>query len=64
MQPNDAGPKSFEHKILPVSCCAPKIFAHFPANVMISIDQGRGYTPQRISEKQKLNPSTVLHSLR
>jgi hypothetical protein len=51
MQPNDAGPKSFEHKILPVSCCAPKIFAHFPANVMILIDQGG--IPLNASQKNK-----------
>jgi hypothetical protein len=50
------GPKPFERRILPVSDCAPKILAQFPASLMIPIDQGGGgYTPQRIPERQKTN---------
>jgi hypothetical protein len=53
-------PKSFERKILPASDCAPKIFAHFPANIMIPIHQGGGGYPSTHPRKTKTQPE---HSL-
>jgi hypothetical protein len=40
------GRKSFKHKILPVTYCAPKITLQNHANTMIPIDQGGGGTPR------------------
>jgi hypothetical protein len=38
-------PKLFEIKILPVTCCSPKITLKIPANVMIPIIRGEGGVP-------------------
>jgi hypothetical protein len=45
MQTGYHGCKSFAGKILPASDCAPRILSHFPANLMIPIDQGGGGIP-------------------
>jgi hypothetical protein len=45
MQTGYHGRKSFAGKILPASDCAPRILSHFPANLLIPIDQGGGGLP-------------------